>query len=249
MASNYKKNNFSAITITLVVILVVVVLFNIYLYFSNRYSRSETNQDMALDGDIVATIDENIDEKQSISCSKNVIKNGNDFLRNKKIEVVSSNTFEKIIIEHDEYGREIKWTSYNENDGYFYYTIIEYDNDGNEYKWTDYDDSDNIYDITYLKYDDQGRKVQELDENGNVRMQCIYNDDGTVTSIWLPNDVSVSKFVYDKYGNIIKETVYKNEQVDYYDINEYDENNVLIKRTSYDSNGSIRFTQTHKVIE
>ena len=55
--------------------------------------------------------------------------------------------------------------------------------------------------------------------------------------------------MYDEFGNIIKETVYKNGQIDYYDINEYDKNNVLQKRTSYDSNGTIRFVETHKVIE
>ena len=219
---------------------------NLYIYFSNKYSWSEKNS--TSDSAVIETIDKN-DDKDNVSENKNVVKNGNVFLKNKKIEVVSSNSAEKIIIEHDEYGREIKWTSYNETDGYFYYTIIEYDKDGNEFKWTDYDDSDNVYGITYLKYDNQGRKIQELDENGNVRMQCIYNEDETVTQIWLPDDVSVSEYVYDEHGNVIKETVYKNDQIDYYDINEYDKNNVLQKRTSYDSNNNVRFVETHKVIE
>ena len=116
------------------------------------------------------------------------------------------------------------------DDGSF--IVHEYDDNGRIIQITSYNpDGSFKHGISYSGF--SGYFIPEYDNYGNMIKRTDYNPDGTINYItdYIPNSI---------YGNPSKKTFYdSNGNVLYWDIEEYDENDRLIKSTYYNSDGTI----------
>lgn len=148
--------------------------------------------------------------------------------------------------EYDEDGKKIKDTSYNEDGSISMIYRYEYDEKGNLTKAARYDETE-----TLRAYD-----VYEYDENGYILKDTRYNANGVKTGYteYFENTTYINKYAgqrrsesYDSDGNLssvyeynrngetTKSENYRNGKLWSAEENEYDEDDRMVKKLSYDS--------------
>ena len=170
---------------------------------------------------------------------------------------------------YDSNGKKILSVIYDKDDNVREKTEYAYDDHGNEILMAKYDRNGNVLDKTERKFDDDSRLiymiayyetykswtfariVAEYDCKGRETLSETYVriDDGEE---YLRNKIT---YEYDKYGNTILKTEYNNykddgirygeETTEYEYVLEYDEDGIVIKRTTY-LNGVLRNETTYK---
>ena len=170
---------------------------------------------------------------------------------------------------YDANGKKILSVIYDKDDNVREKTEYAYDDHGNEILMAKYDRNGNVLDKTERKFDDDSRLiymiayyetykswtfarvVAEYDGKGRETLSETYTriDGGEE---YLRNKIT---YEYDKYGNTILKTEYNNYKdsgVQYGEITkeyeyvlEYDEDGIVIKRTTY-LNGVMRYETTYK---
>ncbi len=130
-----------------------------------------------------------------------------------------------------------------------------YGNDEKIIEYGQYDGEGNIYEITKIQKDENGKPLKGMifDSKDNLKKYytTVINSNGNVTEFKNYNSkkelVYLQKNKYDANGNVISrigknpksDKVYKTEMI-------YNSKNELIKKTKYNSDGSIKDTRTYK---
>lgn len=169
-------------------------------------------------------------------------------------------TPEKIIeYTYDEEGKQLSEKEY-ENDSIVSLIALTYDSDKNMIKKIFYDENNTLVLTREYTYDSDKNLIEEIgyDEDGAEYMKATYeyNDMGDIVSESFDYSDklasiygytnSLDKYEYDDKNRLSLLTVYADDQLAFKVITEYDDNDNILKETTYDENESLEYTTEYK---